>query len=1036
MKKLIISAICATVLSVSLFAQNNVKGVVKDQNGEVVAGAMVLNKDNGKWAVTDADGAFTLQGAEKGNSLEVTCMGFSSSSITYNGEATLQVTMQGDSLELEETVVIGYGSVKKKDLTGSVGVINSSAIEQQSTMQLSQSLQGAIPGLQVTRSSSMPGASASVQIRGVTSINGSSPLILVDGMAVSSIDQVASDDVEQITVLKDAASASIYGSRAAAGVILITTKSAKEGQLQIGYNGEYSMVTATEWAEYLTDPVNYMSMFNEYKWNDAGMPVGGDYQVYPKETIENYAQLNAYDPLEYPDFDWKSNIVKKFASAHKHNVTMSYGNKVIKTRASVGYANTDALYQGSNFERFNARIRNSINITKRLTADVDFAFKHTLKNDPQTTPLHAANMYPSIYLGLYPDGRIGPSKTGSNTLAVLREGGFKSNRNDYITAKFALNWEPVDGLNLNASYKPSWVMTKKKEFSKTIPYYDAYDTDVVIGYVSGHTTNDLKEERNDANSYELSFTANYEKRFADAHNFNAMLGYEEYYYYHESLTAGSNSMNLGDFPYLDLANKDNLVTKGDAYENGYRSVFGRIMYNYKSRYYIQANLRTDGSSRFAKGHRWGWFPSASIGWVMSNEKWMEAAKPISYLKLRASIGTLGNERITDNCYPYQASISFNNSLFYNTTGNDITSQLTAAQVALAVQDITWETTWTYDIGLDMNFFKDRLSLSADYYYKETRDMLLSIEIPRFTGYSSPTKNMGTMYTNGWEFKIDWHDRVGDFTYGVGFNISDAKSIMGDLGGKLVLKDDQIIREGDEYKAWYGYRNSGIFLTDDEIMNAPTQLISTIGKGDIGYKDLGGNIYTDENGVKHNDPDGKISADYDKTTLGSSLPHYIFGGYLNFGWKGLNLGIIFNGVGKQMVRVTDYMVRPIMSQWLAAPACLLNKDGSRNYWSAYNTDEQNAKAQYPRLSYTAAEKNNYELSDYWLMNGAYFRIKNINLSYTIPSAPLKKAHIKGLKVYFNIDDPICFDGFMKGWDPEQNTNAYIARTYTIGLDIKF
>jgi TonB-linked SusC/RagA family outer membrane protein len=1033
MKHHIISVLCAMAISFTAFAQTGVKGTVTDKNGEAIVGAMVLNKDNGKWAVTDASGAFELAGAKKGQNLEITCMGYADFSVNYQGETSLEVTLQDDSLQLDETVVIGYGSVKKKDLTGSVGILNSQLIDQQSTVQLSQSLQGTIPGLQVTRSSSMPGASASLQIRGVTSINGSSPLILVDGMAVSSIDNVAPDDVEQITVLKDAASASIYGARAAAGVILITTKSAKEGQLSIDYKGEYSMITATEWAEYLTDPYNYMTMFNEYKWNDAGCPEGGDYQLYTKEMIDNYAQLNANDPIDYPDFDWKSAIVKNFASSHSHTVTLSYGNSVAKTRASVNYQNTDALYEGSNYERVNARIRNSINISRKLSADIDVAFKHGVKTDPTTTPLQAANMYPSIYLGLYPDGRVGPGQSGSNTLGILREGGSKNNRTDYINARIALSYKPVDGLDITASYKPTWQMTKTKTFSKAVPYYDAYDTDVILGYLSNHTTNDLTEVRNDANSYELSFVANYEKSFADAHNLNAMLGYEEYYYFHESMEASSSSMSLSDFPYLDLANKDNLGVSGSAYENAYRSVFGRIMYNYKNRYYLQANLRTDGSSRFAKDYRWGWFPSASVGWVVSNENWMQSVKPLTYLKFRASIGTLGNERIGN--YPWQTSISFYNSLFVDSTGNSVASQMTAAQVALAVKDITWETTWTYDVGFDMNFFRDRLSLSADYYYKQTRDMLLSVEIPGFTGYSNPTKNVGTMHTNGWEAKIDWRDKIGDFTYSAGFNISDARSIMGDLGGKVVL-GNQIIKEGEEYYAWYGYKSNGIIRSQEQLDNAATQLISTVGLGDIEYIDLGGNKYVDENGVEHNDPDGKISADYDKTVLGSSLPHFIFGGYLNFGWKGLNLGIMFNGVAKQTVRLAEKMVRPFDTQWLAAPAVLKNSDGSRNYWSVYNTDEENAKAQYPRLSYTSAEKNNYQMSDYWLMNGAYLRIKNINLSYTIPSRPLQKAGIKGLRFYFNIDDPFCFDNYLKGWDPEQTTNSYIARTYTLGVDIKF
>lgn len=1027
MKKYIISLVAAVLLAVPAFAQNAVKGTVKDAKGEVIPGATVLDAATGKWAITDLDGNFTIDGTKEGHELQVTCLGFASQSVKLAGQSVLDIVMESDMEELEETVVIGYGSVKKKDLTGAVGVVGSSVLEQQSTTQLSQSLQGAIPGLTVTRTSGMPGASASLQIRGVTSMNGSSPLILVDGIAVSSIDQIASDDVEQITVLKDAASASIYGARAAAGVILITTKGAKEGDLHISYNGEFSMITATEWAEYLNDPINYMTMFNEYKWNDAGNGAGGDYQTYPKEYIENYFQNNAYDPIEYPNFDWKSNMLKKVSFGHKHTLNVAYGNSVIKTRVSGSYEDTDALYTGSDYKRIMARVKNNIRITKHLSADIDVSFKHNVKTNTQTNPLKAASMYPSVYLGLYPDDRVAPGKSGSNTLAIIREGGYKSDRNDLVMGRIALTYAPIEGLSFTGSFSPTFTFTKGKSFNKAIPYYDAYDTATILGYMSGHTAgdNNLTEERNDAKSYEFQAIANYEHSFNNAHNLNVMVGYEDYYYFHESMSATTNGMVLGDFPYLDLANKDNVLVAGDAYENAYRSVFGRVMYNYKNRYYIQANVRGDGSSRFAKGYKWGVFPSVSLGWVISNEKWMQNVKPISYLKLRASIGTLGNERIGN--YPYQSLISFNNAVMFGSNG--MTSQTTAAQVAAAVKDITWETTWTYDVGLDASFFQNRLSLSADYYYKQTRNMLLALEIPSFTGFGNPTVNAGTMYTHGWEAKIDWHDKVGDFTYALGFNISDAKSIMGNLNGKVVIDEDNgtIIKEGWEYKSWYGFKSSGIFQTPEQVIDAPKQLIATVGPGDIGYLDLSGVDGT---------PDNQISADYDRTNLGSSLPHYIFGGYVNLGWKGLSLGIMFNGVGKQTALVTADMVRPFVSQWLSAPAVLLNKDGSRNYWSVYNTEEQNAKAQYPRLSYTSAEKNSYKVSDYWLMDGSYFRIRNINLAYTFPSRMMEKAKIKGLKLYFNIDDPACFDRYLKGWDPERTSTTYIARTFTLGVDIKF
>ena len=1028
-------AIClaALFLGLNASAQNagTVSGTVIDNTGAPIPGAMILDKNTGKWATTSDDGTFVLEGAVSGDAIEFTCLGFASYSAIYNGAARLDVTLQDDVETLEEAVAIGYGSVKKKDLTGSVGVLNKEVLEQQSVSTLSQALQGTIPGLTVTRSSSAPGASASLMVRGVTTISDSSPLVLVDGMAVGSIDYVNPEDVDQITVLKDAASASIYGARAAAGVILITTKSAREGEVQIKYNGEVSAITAT-FADYLQEPVTYMNMFNEYKWNDAGNPVGGEYQQYAKDYIENYYANNAKDPIEYPNFDWKGSIIKKAALHHRHNVTMSYGNKVVKSRVSAGYEFTDGLYKGIDHTKINARVKNTFNISKHLSGDLDFSFRNATAHSPRTTPLQAANMYPSIYLGLYPDGRIGPSKSGSNTLGVILDGGLNTTTHNYITGKVSLSYKPFEGFDITGALSPTYAFNKTKNFNKKLPYYDAYDTNLILGYVSGHNTNDLTEKRSDSNTLEAQVIANYEKSFNNKHNLNVMVGYEEYQAQSESMSTSSSDMELSNFPYLDLANASTLTTAGDASANAYRSFFGRLMYNYKGRYYVQLNAREDGSSRFHKNYRWGFFPSASIGWVMSEENWMQSVEPISYLKLRASLGTLGNERIGN--YPYQSLIGFNTAMMYDNTGK-IVSQTTGAQSSFVIPDISWETTWTWDAGIDATFLDNRLSLTADYFYKETKDMLLAVKIPSFIGYGNPNQNAGTMHTRGWEVKVGWHDKVGDFTYAVSANLSDATSVMGNLNGTVFLGDN-IITEGQEYNAWYGYKSTGIYQTNEEVAAAPTQLIPTLSAGDIGYADLGGNIYVDENGVEHNDPDGMINATYDKTILGSSLPHFIYGASVNLGWKGFSFGVLINGVGKQLSRVQEYMVRPMAGQWLAAPANLMNADGTRNYWSVYNDAATNAKAAFPRISYTSAEKNNFQMSDYWLFNGAFLRIKNINLAYTLPQKTVKSIGIKGLKLYLNADDPFVFSNYLKGWDPEQTTQSYIARTYTFGVDISF
>jgi TonB-linked SusC/RagA family outer membrane protein len=503
-----------------------------------------------------------------------------------------------------------------------------------------------------------------------------------------------------------------------------------------------------------------------------------------------------------------------------------------------------------------------------------------------------------------------------------------------------------------------------------------------------------------------------------------MAGYEDFIYTYESMSASTNDMELGNYPYLDLANTNNLGVTGGSYQNAYRSFFGRIMYNYKGRYYAQLNARGDASSRFHKDYRWGFFPSASVGWVISNENFMQNVTPVSYLKLRGSLGSLGNERIGN--YPYQSSINFNKAIMYDSNGSNIISQMTGAQINYAVRDITWESTYSWDIGLDATLFDHHLNVTADYYFKKTKDMLLAAEIPTFTGFEAPDQNVGTMHTRGWELSIGWKDKIGDFSYSVNANLSDYKSVMGDLRGKMVFfSDGTIIKEGEEYRAWYGYKSEGLWQT------APTGgdavIIATTSAGDVRYSDISGN-----EGV----PDGKINATYDRTILGSSLPHFVFGGTINLGWKNFGISVLFNGVGKQNSMVTQDMVRPFVSQWLSAPGVLHKSDGTRNYWSVYNTVEQNQNVSYPRLSYTSAEKSNYEVSDYWLMNGAYFRIKNINISYTLPQRALDKAGIKGLRIFLNTDDPFCFDNYLKGWDPEAGPSTYIAKTFTLGVDLNF
>jgi len=549
-----------------------------------------------------------------------------------------------------------------------------------------------------------------------------------------------------------------------------------------------------------------------------------------------------------------------------------------------------------------------------------------------------------------------------------------------------------------------------------VSYTSYADPNTIVGYLNTNSINNLSESRTDNYSLTTQFFANYTKTIGN-HHLNAMGGYENYYYFYENEGATSRQLELSTFPYLDLANNNNLSVNGDAHENAYRSFFGRIMYDYNQKYLFQANIRNDASSRFSEKYRWGSFPSFSGGWVVTKESFMEDIPVISYLKIRGSWGTLGNERIGSD-YPHQASIAYGSTLFYE--GTSLVSSTTAAQQYYAIENISWETTESFDVGIDAYFLNSRLRFVGDYYKKTTKRMLLDLEIPDYIGFDNPKQNTGQMNTKGWDLELGWNDQIGKLKYSVSANISDFKSVMGDLGG-IQFIDDQIKIEGSEYNEWYGYLSDGIFQTQAEI-DASAKTNSVTKPGDIKYKDISG-----PNGV----PDGQIDATYDRVLLGGSLPRYMYGGNIRLDYGGFDFSMVFQGVGKQNSQITTSMVKPYKSDWGNMPMVI---DGK--YWSVYNTEEQNLNARYPRLTSANAE-NNYVMSDFWLFNGAYFRMKNITLGYTLPQSVTKPIHLQNVRVYCSASDLFSINNYPKGWDPETSSTGYpITTSIVYGVSIKF
>ncbi len=1001
--------------------KQKVSGVIVDQNGEPLIGATVMVKGTNEGAITDLDGRFTVNAA-KGEKLQVTYVGFNPETIAVGNTNDMKISLTETDNTLNELVVIGYGTVKKKDLTGAVASVKGDELASKNTTNVSTALQGSVSGLMVRRDNNAPGASAgSMHVRGVTTIGDSSPLIIVDGVQCDNIDYVNANDIESVSVLKDAAAASIYGSKAAAGVILITTKRGDESKISISYNGEFGWEIPTKQPD-MVGVTRYLEMNNELLYNDN--PAAGYFQQWTADQTKNWLTLNATDPDHYPITDWRGMMMKNSAPRMTHTVSLSGGNKTVKSQASFTYDDVDGLYEGRGFRRLMVRSNNDFVFNKYITASVDINIRNARSESTNYNPFEDMRKMPAIYPAVWENGGLAEGKSGANPYGLLTHGGSSLSHSTQVGGKAQLNIKPIDGLTISGIVSPFINYSKKKAFRFAVPYTLMDDINAIGGYMEGNGTtwgtNKLSEERKDNWHITTQALANYMRSFGK-HDLTVMAGFENYVLSSEELGAARDQYELTKYPYLNVGPEDFKDNNGKGTRYTSNSFFGRVLYSFDNRYLFQANIRRDGSSRFAKKYRWGTFPSFSAGWVITKEKFMENVNPsaLSFLKLRASWGKLGNERIGENYFPYMSLITFGDSYFYE--NGELVSDKTASIRTLAVEDISWETTTSTDIGIDANFFNSRLRFTADYYWKKTTGMLLDIQIPWSMGYADPKTNAGKMKTHGYDIELSWNDHIGDFTYGVSFNLSDFISKIDYLNNSDIIKDNKLKRAGEIFNTWYGYICDGIYQTQEEVDNS-ARLNNTVTVGDLKYRDISG---------PEGKPDGVISSEYDRVPLGNSLPRFQYGGTINAGWKGIDLSIAFQGVGKQNAYLERAMVEPLRNNYGNIPAII---DGK--YWSVFNTPQENLAAEYPRLTNTT-KGNNYAASDFWIFNGSYFRLKNITLGYTLPQVWTKKAFIQKARIYFSASDLFSIDNYPKGWDPEMGVNAYpITTSLIVGVNLTF
>lgn len=1009
--------------------QNIVSGSVRDDVGVPLPGvSVVIVGKESVGVTTDFDGNYEIK-ANRGDVLSFSYVGFVTKKVVVGKSNAIDVQMEKDVSQLDQIIVIGYGNSAKKAITASVASIVGDEIETRNVINTAGALQGALAGVSVTRQSSAPGADNLVRIRGFSSIGGGNePLILVDNVSVPNLNDVTPDQIQSISVLKDAAAASIYGARASTGVILITTQRGEPNKLQVSYTAETFINQPTQNRRGVSAQ-RYMQMRNELFWNNGGNQEDQEFTRYSQEFIDTYAENNELNPDEFPDYDWADIIIRDQALGSRHSVQIRGGTDKFRSAGFFRFEDQDALYATRDYARFNGRLNNDYKIADNINIVADFVYDIVRQNIGATNPIDQAFNTPNIYAPFWQDGRIAEGRNGRNIYGILHQGGFDDRRNDIMFGKVGFDYKVLPGLKVHMNYAPRLVNTTQKEFVRSVPYWAADDPlqEQEPNFLNGAGINNrsISEIRRRTMQYTFTSFADYKLSLGN-HELQLLGGYEEFRNSRETLGVRATNLPVNNVPYVGIADRDNTFANQSSFlDRRYTSFFGRFSYDYDGKYLLQGNIRRDGSSRFGEGYQWGNFPSLSLGWVASSERFLENLYPtLSFLKFRASYGELGNEA-GRGAYFEESAINVNpdsdNPILLPNGNGGIVTLVNGQLSNLALSDITWETSETINFGLDLGLFRDKLSITADYYEKQTSNMILNRLVPSYFGFGGPIDNIGEMETKGWEVSFTWKDNIGEFAYATVLNLYDSKTTVKDIAGlqNFSFGGLQISEEGSEFREWYGYVSDGLYQTEEQIQEdaaAITNLNPNLRPGDIRYVDI------NEDGIFDED---------DRTRLGGSRPRFQYGGTVAMEYKGFDFNMIFQGIGKQKNYLPRNVVEPLANNVNNVPSFV---DG--NYWSTYNSVEQNQNAEFPRLSSLTANHNYRNASDFWLREAGYFRVKNIALGYTVDENVLANTFIKSVRFYIGGNDIFSVDNFLDGFDPEQEDEYLITKSFYSGIRFEF
>ena len=1015
---------CLTMLCLFLFqgviAQNKMLvGTVVDELGETLIGVSVLNKTTGEGTITAIDGSFSLSGKQN-DLIQFSYIGYASVNYVVKQEENIRVVLKEDTQNLEEVVVVGYSAQKKSSLTGAIAPVNMDDMEKRRVATVSQALQGQVAGVQITQSTGAPGDEISMLIRGEGTIGNNSPLYIIDGVPSRTMTFLNPSDISSITVLKDASAAAVYGSRASGGVVVITTKEGEVGKGHLELNYYYGIQKVANLPKMLNTQ-QYMDV-QEIAWNNAGYEGSNPYTIDKKRT-------------DLADTDWLDEL---FTLGQTHNIqaTMSGGSKGVNYLLSAGYISQDGIvvYDNDKYRRFNLRSNINAKYYDRLNIGANVQLTYSIQdklNSKGDAPgiIRHAMLRPSV-LSVYKDVND-PTYKANDPFTDLpfyknndRNGGWESSKYEWTSNPIALAYYTDDkrsqyttfgnvfaeyeflqdhSLKFKTNLGIDLNLYHNKAFNQNFGDDDGSGSDVDKGLGRQNRPSNLDESRGESFTLTWNNTLSYAKQF-EKHNINAVAGTEFITNYESSIGASRQRYDYTNdtFRYLDFGGTESDIwNSGSGSEWALMSVFASATYVYDNRYMVTGNFRADASSRFASNHAWGFFPSVSAGWKMSEEKFLKDVSWLSDLKLRGSWGQLGNQEI-DN-YTFMTLLKKDGDKYViSRYGNP---------------DLKWETSEQWNVGVDLGILRNKFYLSADYFMKTTSDILLPISLPSYVGSVSPTiVNAGTVRNKGFELSLTYRDKVGDFNYSINGNIATLDNKVLKLHPNLPNIDGKVTRTtvGQPLNAYYGFVMEGIYQNEAEIKE---QLYATdhptVQPGDIRFKDL--------------DDNGKID-DNDRDFLGSPIHKFTYGFTLNGEYKGFNLSMLFHGVQdvqhfNDLKKILNYDTRPFN-----------HTTEMLGYWHGEGTSNS-----IPRPSFT--DNGGSRISSIFVEDASFFRLKNVEIGYSFAKL-LKKtnSHISDLKVYVSAENLFTVTSY-SGLDPESTDlidyGTYPqARSFLFGVNVKF